>query len=217
MRLAELVWPAGTRRAGQPIVVYGFAIRRPSGLLLMDTGVGEGNAEVDASYRPRRRSIQEALATIGNRLPDVTDIVVSHLHFDHCGQNRLFPGVPIWVQREEYEAARQPDYTCLEWVVFPGATYRFLDGDVDIASDLHLLHTPGHTPGHQALLVDTIEGSVLLAGQAAYTIAEYEGRDATDSTDETYLQSLRKLRALRPRRVYLAHDDQSSDVTTARR
>jgi N-acyl homoserine lactone hydrolase len=63
-------------------------------------------------------------------LPDelvsrVAVVVNTHLHFDHCGGNRLFPGLPIHVQRRELAAARtEDDYTVREWVDFPGARRR---------------------------------------------------------------------------------------------
>jgi N-acyl homoserine lactone hydrolase len=66
-------------------------------------------------------------------------VINTHLHFDHCGGNRLFPGVPIYVQRSEREAARRPDYTIPEWVEFEGATYEELDGPAEIESERRLL------------------------------------------------------------------------------
>ena len=60
-------------------------------------------------------------------------VVNTHLHFDHCGGNRLFAGLPIHVQARELEDARtQDDYTIREWVDFPGATYAEHDGEVEI-------------------------------------------------------------------------------------
>ncbi len=73
--------------------------------------------------------------------------------------------------------------------------------------------TPGHTHGHQSILLETREGRVIIAGQAAYTAAEYarpeEGhvRGLEEAWDrEKYLESLRRLRELAPRRVYFSHD-----------
>ncbi len=204
--LSECTWPAGTQRAGKNIPVYGYAIRHPAGLLLMDTGVGEGSQLIE-EWQPRVRSLDGALADMGQRPSDVIGIVVCHLHFDHCGQNPRFPGVPIYTQRAEYEAAHAPDYTVPEWVDFPDATYELLDGDAEPWPGVHILSTPGHTPGHQSVLVDTDQGGVLLTGQAVYSLAEYEGREPLEGTDSLYAESVSRLRALKPRRVYVSHDE----------
>ncbi len=217
MLLAELVWPPGTPRAGRSIPVYGYAIRHPRGLVLMDTGVGEGSPEVDAEWRPTRHSLDGALAALGHRRSDVIGIAVCHLHFDHCGNDPLFPGVPIYAQRPEYEATRQPDYTVPGWVDFPGATYELLAGDAEPWPGVHILSTPGHTPGHQSVLVDTEEGGVLLTGQAVYDLAELEGRAPLESQDAAYARSVERLRSLKPRRVYVSHDERVLESGRTRR
>ena len=87
---------------------------------------------IEKLYRPRRVPLDEVLVSRGAELGDVVAVVNSHLHFDHCGGNRLFPGVPIHVQRAEYEATRTPHYTVREWVDFPGACYELHDGAAEI-------------------------------------------------------------------------------------
>lgn len=215
MLLAELTWPPGTPRAGQSIPVYASVIRHDRGLLLFDTGVGTGSPEVDREWHPRRFPFDAALAGLGHTRSEVIGIVICHLHFDHCGESRLFPGVPIYVQKAEYEATREKDYTVPEWVDFPGARYAFLGGDAEPWPGVHILSTPGHTPGHQSVLVDTDEGGVLLTGQAVYDLAEYEGTVPLEGTDPAYASSVARLRALRPRRVYVSHDERVGEGLAA--
>ena len=100
-------------------------------------------------------------------------IVNSHLHFDHCGNNLRFPGVPICVQAAEHDAMRDPYYTVPEWVDFEGAEYAVIDGDAQVAKGVRVLSTPGHSPGHQSVVFDTADGAVVLAGRAIYSKAEY--------------------------------------------
>ncbi len=216
MLLSECTWPAGTPRAGRAIPIYGYAIRHPDGLILMDTGVGEGSKLIE-EWRPRVHSLDAALASLGHRPSEVVGIVVCHLHFDHCGQNPRFPDVPIYTQRAEYEAAHTPDYTVPEWVDFPGARYERLDGDAEPWPGVHILSTPGHTPGHQSLLVDTDAGGVLLTGQAVYTLAEYEGLEPLESAEPAYARSVESLRSLRPCRVYVSHDERVGEAAPGRR
>jgi glyoxylase-like metal-dependent hydrolase (beta-lactamase superfamily II) len=137
-------------------------------------------------------------------------VVNTHLHFDHCGENNLFPNVPVYVQAAEYEAARGPAYTIPEWVDFPGATYERVDGETELLPGVHLLPTPGHTPGHQSVVIEGAEGRLLIAGQAAYSTGEFAGTAAGDGDGawdrDAYVGSLERLRALAPRRVYFSHD-----------
>lgn len=134
-------------------------IRHADGLVLVDTGVGWGHTDLDAAYQPIRRPLDESRTAQKLRIEDVALVVNTHLHFDHCGSNRLFPEVPIFVQRTEVEVAHAlPRFTILEWVDFDRADYRQLDGDAVILPGLRVLSTPGHTPGHQSVLVETSAG-----------------------------------------------------------
>lgn len=214
--LATLTWPPGTPRAGRRIPVYGYAIRLRHGIVLFDTGVGAGSTEVDREWQPRCSSLARRLADIGRTPSDVVGIVVCHLHFDHCGNDPMFPGVPIYAQRAEYAASQAPEYTVPEWVDFPGARYELLEGDAEPWPGVHILSTPGHTPGHQSVLVDTDDGGVLLTGQAVYDLAEFEGKAPLESEDPSYGRSVERLRSLRPRRVYVSHDDERGDYVRCR-
>jgi hypothetical protein len=97
---------------------------------------------------------------------DVSGDVLGHRH----RRAFLFPGVPIHVQRLELQAPHDPD----EWVHFPGATYVEHDGEAEVLPGIRLLPTPGHTPGHQSVLVDTPDGLVVIGGDVAYTFDELE-------------------------------------------
>lgn len=166
LRLAEFVYPADHPLGGRSGVVFAFAVRHPDGVFVFDTGIGTGHAWIEEHYRPRVRLIDDALAEAGIRLADVVAIANSHLHFDHCGQNRVFSGVPISVQRAEWESARADGYTIREWVDFPGARYELVEGDREVLPGIRLVATPGHTPGHQSAAIETPDGLAVLAGHA---------------------------------------------------
>src|SRR6266540_2807312 len=99
---------------------------------------------------------------------DVACVINTHLHFDHCGGNRLFPGVPIHVQARELAEA----HALSDWVEFPGATYVEHDGEAEVLPGIRLLPAPGHTSGHQVVVVDTPDGTVVLGGDVAYSFRE---------------------------------------------
>ena len=192
---------------------YAHTVTHRDGVFLFDNGVGFGNAEIESTFSPRVTSIEDALAEHGISLKDVTGVANCHLHFDHSGQNGLIPpGVPIFVQRPEWAMVHEPDYTVPEWIDVPGLTYEVLDGEIEVAPGLRLIPTPGHTAGHQSLVLDGLDGTVVLAGQAVQSRAEWEGASepsasgASSAPDPRYPSSVERLRSLDPARVHFAHD-----------
>jgi N-acyl homoserine lactone hydrolase len=156
---------------GQHWPVLVWTIDHPSGLVLVDTGMIDTRPEVeDMSPIPHPENIPR----------DVGCVINTHLHFDHCGGNRLFPGVPIHVQARELADARTlDDYTFREWVDFDGATYVEHDGEAEPLPGIRLLPAPGHTDGHQVVVVETDAGTVVLGGDVGYSFREL-GSGATE-------------------------------------
>ena len=192
------------------VAVFAYLIDHPDGLILVDTGVGSGNELIDALYRPDHHDLAESIAKTGHHIEDVSVIINSHLHFDHCGNNRLFAGVPIVVQRREYEAAHQPYYTDPEWVDFPGATIEQIDGDWQVAHGVRIISTPGHTPGHQSVVVDSDNERVVLCAQASYTPADFSAfqtgpHNTPTEDDDTQRRSIQRLHDVDPQRVCFSH------------
>jgi glyoxylase-like metal-dependent hydrolase (beta-lactamase superfamily II) len=213
LHLADVRIPEGDPRSGKPFPIVAHAVAHRDGVFLFDTGIGTDNAEIDEVFAPLRTSLQDALAVHGIAMADVTAVANCHLHFDHSGQNALFPDRPIFAQEREFRMVHEPNYTVPEWIDVPGLSYELLDGEAGIAPGLRLIPTPGHTPGHQSLVVETDGGTVVLAGQAVQSIAEWEG--AIDSASsgqagamdrDAYLRSVERLRGLDPARVHFAHD-----------
>jgi N-acyl homoserine lactone hydrolase len=173
--LGYFVRPTEETGIGAPRVepVLAYVVRLPDGLLLFDTGMGRGPAELDEHYRPVRASVADALASVGLTLDDITIVVNCHLHFDHCGGNPLFPHRPIFVQERELASARSQDYTLPDLIDFPGVRYECLNGEAELGPGVFLLPTPGHTDGHHSLVVRCDDGTVVLAGQAHDFASDY--------------------------------------------
>ncbi|WP_035841441.1 N-acyl homoserine lactonase family protein [Kitasatospora azatica] len=214
--LGYFVRPASETGGPQPRVepVLAYLVRRDEGLILFDSGIGAADPETEAHYRPRRRALKGALASAGVTLADISLVVNCHLHFDHCGGNPLLPGTPILVQAVELATARRGGYTIDELVDFPGATYRELVGEAEVWPGVWIVPTPGHTDGHQSLVVRQSDGTVVLAGQA-HDFASQFGSDqlarraVQQSVAEPlpgYPSWLERLNEFDPRRVLFAHD-----------
>jgi N-acyl homoserine lactone hydrolase len=166
--------PAASSMAGEKIVACAYLVRFDSGLLLFDTGIGTGHPESEEEFGPIiRRDLEETLGGAGTQISDVTVVANCHLHLDHCGGNPLFPKIPIFVQRDEMDALPTLDYIVPGLVDFNGASLQIHEGEAKIAPGLRIIPTPGHTPGHQSLLIETTQGKVLLAGQAMDFASDY--------------------------------------------
>ena len=107
----------------------------------------------------------------------------------------------------------RPDYTIDAWVDFPGARYVEEDGEAELLPGVRLIPTPGHTPGHQSLVVDSVDGRTVLVGQALYTRAEWDGASGPGVSGlesawdpAAYRASVARLRALQPDVVLFGHD-----------
>ncbi len=199
-----------------------FLIRHPEGNLLYDTGNAREVAENPESYwgisaktfQPTMAAEQycvDQLLKLGLKPEDINFIVVSHLHMDHAGGLRDFPNAKILVQRKEMEWAYTADfYQKIAYIRedfdYPYLKYQYIEGleqnPYDIFGDgsVTVWFTPGHTPGHQALLVKLPKsGSFLLTGDVCH-ISEILNKDILPtvcwSTHET-VKSIKMLRHMR--------------------
>ncbi|MGA8706039.1 MAG: N-acyl homoserine lactonase family protein [Steroidobacteraceae bacterium] len=154
-----------------------FLIRHPKGNLLWDTGLGDAlvghdvPANADGVALHVERGLLDQLAQIGVTPADVTYLAFSHFHLDHTGNANAF-GSSTWIlnQAELAWALRNPPPPIVNVDTF--SAYRsahtiMIHSDYDVFGDgsVRILKTPGHTPGHQVLLVRLSKsGAVLLSG-----------------------------------------------------
>ncbi|WP_405677549.1 N-acyl homoserine lactonase family protein [Streptomyces sp. NBC_01511] len=214
--LGYFVRPASEAGGPEPRVepVLAYLVRHDAGLILFDTGIGAADPGTEAHYRPRRRGLESALGSVGAALADISLVVNCHLHFDHCGGNPLLGSTPILVQKAELATARRGGYTIDALVDFPGATYEEITGEAEIRPGVWIIPTPGHTDGHQSLVVRQSDGTVVLAGQAHDFASHYGSeqlarRAALEGVEQplpAYRPWLDRLADFDPRRVLFAHD-----------
>ena len=199
---------------GERVVVNAWVVRHPDATVLVDTGLAEHLPAGDvAEMRFTRTPIVDALAAIAVR-PDEIDLVVNcHLHADHAGGNVALRGTPILVQRAELEAAREPNYTVVEDVDLDGGRWEVREGEHEPLPGIRIVPTPGHSPGHQSVAIETDAGLLLLAGQCfrdasgfarALTAFRLEAEGYEDPP--TYPVWLPRVVELDPYRVVFGHD-----------
>ena len=190
--------------------VHGFVVTHPGGAVLVDTGCG-GPDEVLNDWRVVNRSVADALAGLDMTPADIGLVINTHLHFDHCGQNAVFAHAPSCVQRAELDRAKRESPELYDWFGFMSARWELLDGDIEILPGLSVITTPGHTVGHQCVVVATDDQADLLIGDAAYTPHQFAGPPDEDvlpgqaSNLVAWRGSLDRIRSLEPDRVHFCH------------
>ncbi len=217
---------------GQPwtVPVSSYLVVHPQGRLLFDTGVHcqtltdpVGRMGTERAKRIRIRSqvgddVVSQLGQLGLQAQEVTHVVNSHLHFDHCGGNEFFPQATFLVQQAEMDAARQPggvaSYSPSMQDFDHALHYQLVDGEYDVFGDgkVILIPTYGHTPGHQSMLVRLGQGEqMVFTADACYTRENLE-RDILPRVlwnAEIMAQSLARLRQLRDKQgatLFYGHD-----------
>jgi N-acyl homoserine lactone hydrolase len=167
-----------------PFVDNCYLIKHAQGWMLWDTGITDAVAAMPEGLKPadprsvwwhRSKTLAAQLAEVGVKPADIKYVGVSHSHPDHMGNTPMFPQSTLVVQKAEYEWANpdgKPRF-------LPTLPVMKLEGDRDIFGDgsVVVLSTPGHTPGHQSLLVRLPRtGAVVLSGDLAHFKDNWDNR-----------------------------------------
>jgi len=158
-----------------------FVIRHPKGVLLWDTGLSDkmaeskGGVDEGGAHKSAHQTLAGQLKALGLAPADVTHVAFSHMHFDHTGNANLF-GASTWIlNRAELAWADSrpgPFVQPESYAAHKGAKTQMIDGDHDVFGDgrVRILKAPGHTPGHQVLMVKLGRvGAVVLSGDLYHT------------------------------------------------
>jgi N-acyl homoserine lactone hydrolase len=199
---------------GTPWPVHGFVVTHPGGAVLVDTGVG-GPDKLLSDWRVVNRTAADALADLDMTPGDIDLVINTHLHFDHCGQNAVFPHAAHYVQRVELDRAERESRSLYDWFGFMNARFELLDGDAEILPGLSVIATPGHTTGHQSVVVEAGDGEKdVMIGDAAYTPRLYLSPPDEDLPDgqasdvTAWRDSLSRVRSTGASRVHFCHNTQ---------
>jgi glyoxylase-like metal-dependent hydrolase (beta-lactamase superfamily II) len=180
-----------------------YLIKHAQGWFLWDTGVADTVAAMPDGLAPadpkavlwrRPKTLAGELDRLGVKPADIRGMAVSHTHPDHVGNVEMFPTTMLYVQKAEYEwpgANNAPRFKAEHPVTK-------LEGDRDIFGDgsVTILSTPGHTPGHQSLLVKLPKsGAIVLSGDAVHFTSNWEIRavPSMNSNKEQTLASMQKI------------------------
>lgn len=177
----EKSWLVFNNSCGQKMeaLVLAFLIQGNNRNILVDTGCSNTKITNKKSHpylvRDEKINIVDELSKWGVMIEEIDCIIQTHLHWDCCYGNEMFPNTKIYVQRKEVEYAINPlpcHYEEYEtghaggeypWVK-SFSRFEFVDGDKEIYPGIMLLALPGHSPGFQGVLVDTDKGRCMIAG-----------------------------------------------------
>ena len=152
-----------------------FLIVHPRGTLLWETGLNDAVYDRPegggAKHDKIDKSLKSQLAAVGYQPKDITYLAISHLHGDHSGNANDYAGSTWIAQKAERDymfgpglpANIHPD----EYAALKNAKTKLITGDYDVFGDgsVTLIFTPGHTPGHQSMLLRLPKtGPVILTG-----------------------------------------------------
>ena len=165
-----------------------WIVRHPKGTLLWDTGLGDkmadnkGGVDFDLGHMQVDVTLLDQLKTIGLTPDDITYLSLSHTHFDHTGNANEFPGATWILNKAEIawaETNPSPSVNLDSFSAYRIAKTEMIDGDYDVFGDgtVRILRTPGHTPGHQSLLVKLKKaGTVIISGDLFHLRDNYRYR-----------------------------------------
>ncbi len=173
--------------ASEPLDFYVWAIKSKHGTVLVDTGFDQAMAEKRS--RTVLKPVAEGLRAIGIAPDDISDIIITHLHYDHAGNHDLFPRARYHLQDCEMDYAtgrcmcdatlRIPfeadDVSAMVRKVFTDRV-TFHDGDGTVAPGITVHRIGGHSKGLQSVRVDTERGAVVLASDASHLYAHMNER-----------------------------------------
>jgi N-acyl homoserine lactone hydrolase len=234
----ESVWTPG-ENVGRSIEFSStcWLMRRGSEWLLWDTGVPESalNDPKGWSTLPKLivyhldKTLTDQLAEIGLKTSDITYVALSHTHGDHIGNVLLFPDSTVLMQRAEYTWISSPNGTndnvnqlkaLARKLLGTPKHLQLLDGDTDVFGDgsVTLVSTPGHTPGHQSLLVHLMNsGFIILSGDVVHLQENFEKSTVPSlNTDKAAsiasMDRIRRMMATYNAKLFINHDKAQTDM-----
>ena len=173
--------------APHPMDYFMWLLRRGDEVILVDTGYDD--AEAASRDRPIRLNPTEALAPFKLRAEDITQVIVTHLHYDHAGGLHLFPNATLHMQAAEiayatgpcmcHDTLRMPftaDHVCEAVKRLYSGRVVFYEGEGQIAEGVTVHCIGGHSRGLQAVRVLTEAGWLVLASDAAHYYENFEAR-----------------------------------------
>jgi N-acyl homoserine lactone hydrolase len=208
-----------------------YLIKHASGWLLWDSGMSDTIAATPEGVTAAsglltlyvKKTLASQLEALGVAPSDIKRVAFSHFHSDHVGNANLFTAATLYIQQAEYDAAFGPDAAKFGFAPkfydkLAGNKTVKLNGDHDVFGDgsVMIISTPGHTPGHQCLLVHLPQtGAVVLSGDMVHFRDNWDHRrvPARNFNKEETTQSMERVAKLlkdEHAQLWINHDKEQS-------
>jgi glyoxylase-like metal-dependent hydrolase (beta-lactamase superfamily II) len=218
-------WSPGVN-VGVPIQLSDncYLIHHAQGWFLWDTGLQDALAALPDGVKgangaltlTRTKTLAGQLEELGVKPADIKAIGISHTHPDHIGNVEEFPQAMLYVQKAEYEWPAEGGGPRFD----PKHPVTLLEGDRDVFGDgaVMIISTPGHTPGHQSLLVRLPKtGAVVLSGDAVHFKDNWDNRrvppfNVNKEQSLASLQRIADIMAKEHAQLWINHDKPQTDA-----
>lgn len=181
LRLGSALRPRDPRSGVHPELIEGpvisYLVIGEGHNILVDTG---GSAPDGIRWMPYSRKSEEdpvlQLAQYGLNPEDIDTVIITHLHWDHSGNNALYSNARFFVQKAEYDEflTRLDDRRNYDPDVTLPTEYELLEGDTEIYKGLSVMLFPGHTAGLQCVIIDTETKPHIILSDAAVRFEHWE-------------------------------------------
>lgn len=214
----------GEKELANPV----YLIHHPKGLLFWDSGLSDDLIHQKEGVEPwifhlsLKKTLLSQLEEIGVQPADIDYFAFSHVHLDHTGNANYFKTSTLIMQEKEYNIAFNKDnkpFNYSDYQDLESSEAIKLNGDYDLFGDgsVQFISTPGHTPGHQSLLVNLKEtGPILISGDICYYQESFQQKGVAkfNSSYKESLSSIEKIRTLMEHtkaQLWVQHDKDQYD------
>jgi N-acyl homoserine lactone hydrolase len=208
---------------GQPYeaALKALLILTPERKILVDTGIGTLPEKYRKFYIVKRKNEEDLKFQIvqhGLKPEDIDTVINTHLHFDHCGNNKLFPKAKFVIQASEFKYALAPERfqknAYIKELFDFEANYELAKGEHKVTDEVFVVPTPGHSIGNQSVIAQADGKNYVYCGDAAPIKENLERRNVPGVLYSAHdaLQSIDRLRTISDAFYIYSHDNEQPVV-----
>jgi len=227
----ELIFTPGINRGIWVKVPIWASLVSCHGLnILIDTGMHSNhitdpsitfrNTALEGAIRPimtGHDSLLYRLSEIGFKPEDINIVINTHLHFDHAGNNYLFPNARFIVQHDHFNyAVNNPISFPHQYFLLDNLHYDLINGEIDLLPGIKIIRSPGHTVGMQTVILKLTRSGIIILASDAISFKEHLEKNIWNGYEDPVNAKVSGLRLEEFRReengrIFFGHDPDQWD------